>query len=164
MIRIRTITLSTASLSDARRAMRASCAPFGSLSDEIADLALAYVAGPHGYGFGADAMPRHGGCTVEAGIALLRAVRAMAPDALETELTASGEWSEVLLGGGRVQLITPTSGTVIELRRTSGRSLVVTVDFGENGSDRRADQILEHDTAAPDLAWEVTPVGSVATE
>jgi hypothetical protein len=150
--RIRTLSLRTDSLAAARRAMYAAVRPFGSLTCEIADLAIEYLAaGPARTGYGADCAEGPS-CSLDAGIALLRETRAV-----------DGEWSEVLLGGSRVQLITPTSGTVIELRNHAGRSWKLTVDFGAQGSDHRADQVLEHDVAAPDLAWQVTPVGSSLT-
>ena len=113
--KIRTVTLETPHRADAHLALRAACAPFGSLDPVIVDLAFAYL---------------DGGSTVDDGIALLRATRALAPPQLVTALTAYGEWSELLLGGSRVQLITPTSGTVITMRRHGAWSLKV--DFGDH--------------------------------
>lgn len=119
---IKAIVLNTNRTDDLRRAMHAAVAPFGSLSPGIADLVIAYV--------GSDAVRSH---TVDAGIALLRATREV-----------DGEWSEVMLGAFRAQLITPTSGTLIELRRYAG-GWTVRVDFGAAGSSYRASIIVEHD-------------------
>lgn len=84
MPKIKTISLSTPYASDLERALRAACSPFGSLAGPIPDLMIAYLGGPL-----STSAPT---CTIDAGIALLRELRAV-----------WGEWSEVLLGASRVQ-------------------------------------------------------------
>lgn len=144
MNKVESLSLETHSPATIHRALTAACWPFGSLTPRVADLMLAYLGGM----YSDDAL------SIEHGIALLREIRSV-----------SGEWSEVLLGAGRVQLTTPTSRTVIELRGSAGL-WSLTVDFGPHGSDRRADQILEEHSAPSDadlpaIPWVVTPCADV---
>lgn len=74
--------------------------------------------------------------------------------------TSAEQLSEVTLGMYRAVIRTPTSGTMIEVTRSGGR-LYVTVDFGANGSETRAGEIL---AAAPrDMHFDAWSGGTLLT-